>query len=125
MPAKVGYLAIDTVDPHALAPFWCSLLGVNLDTTIGDGESLLLSPTAEGLTVGFQRVPETKGGKNRVHLDLVVDDLDAATAEVEELGGRWLEPGQTRELKGFWWRCIADPEGNEFDLDVLPGDSSQ
>jgi hypothetical protein len=65
---------------------------------------LLLSATEEGLTVGFQRVPEVKTGKNRVHLDLVVDDLDAATAEVEQLGGRWLEPGKTRELEGFQWR---------------------
>jgi hypothetical protein len=36
--------------------------------------------------------------------------------------GRWLEPGQTRELEGFRWRVMADPEGNEFDLDVLPGE---
>jgi predicted enzyme related to lactoylglutathione lyase len=99
------------------------LLGVEVDTPIGDGDFLLLSPTAEGLPVGFQRVPETKTGKNRVHLDLLVDDLDAAT-EVEALGGRWLEPGQTRELEGFRWRCMADPEGNEFDLDVLPEDST-
>ena len=125
MPAKVGYLAIDTVDPNALSTFWCGLLGVEVGTTIGDGDFLLLAPTAEGLTVGFQRVPETKTGKNRVHLDLVVDDLDAATTEVEALGGRWLEPGQTRELEGFRWRCMADPEGNEFDLDVLPEDSTQ
>ena len=125
MPAKVGYLAIDSIDPNALAPFWCGLLGVDVDTEIGDGEFLLLSPTTEGLTVGFQRVPETKSGKNRVHLDLVVDDLDEATTEVEQLGGRWLEPGRTRALEGFRWRCMADPEGNEFDLDVLPDDSSQ
>lgn len=123
MAAKIGYLAIDTVDPEGLAPFWCGLLGVQVDTTIGEGEFLLLSPTEEGLVVGFQRVPEAKAGKNRVHLDLVVDDLDAATAEVEQLGGRWLEPGKTRELEGFQWRCMADPEGNEFDLDVLPSDS--
>lgn len=58
-----------------------------------------------------------------MQLDLVVDDLDSATAEVEALGGRRLEPGNTRELDGFAWRCTADPEGNEFDLDVLPGDS--
>ena len=103
MPAKVGCLAIDTVDPNRLAPFWCGLLDVHVDTTIGDGEFLVLSPTEDGLTVGFQRVPETKAGKNRVHLDLVVDDLDAATAEVEQLGGRWLEPGNTRELEGFRW----------------------
>jgi predicted enzyme related to lactoylglutathione lyase len=51
-----------------------------------------------------------------------VDDLDAATAEVEQLGGRWLQPGTTRQLEGFRWRCMADPEGNEFDLDLLPAD---
>ena len=123
MPAKIGYLAIDAVDPKALAPFWCGLLGVRVDTTIGEGEFLLLSATEEGLIVGFQRVPEVKAGKNRVHLDLVVDDLDAATAEVKKLGGQWLEPGKTRDLEGFQWRCMADPEGNEFDLDVLPSDS--
>ncbi len=55
-------------------------------------------------SVGFQRVPEGKSGKNRLHLDLIVDDLDAATAEIETLGGRWLD----------------DPDGNEFDIDVLP-----
>ena len=93
---------------------------MSVDTTIGDGEFLVLSPSGDGLTVGFQRVPDTKAGKNRLHLDLVVDDLDEATAEVEKLGGRWLEPGTTRELEGFRWRCMADPEGNEFDIDVLP-----
>ena len=92
-----------------------------LSLEIGDGEFLVLSPTEDGLTVGFQRVADAKLGKNRVHLDLVVDDLDQATAEVEKLGGRWLEPGNTRELEGFLWRCMADPEGNEFDIDVLPG----
>lgn len=76
------------------------LLAVNVDMTIGDGEFLVLSPTEDGLTVGFQRVLETKEGNNRLHLDLVVDDVDEATAEVEKLGGRWLEPGKTRELEG-------------------------
>lgn len=123
MPAKVGYLVIDAADPERLAPFWCGLLAVSVDTTIGDGEFLVLSPTQDGLTVGFQRVSEPKAGKNRLHLDLVVDDLDEATAEIEKLGGRWLEPGKTRELEGFWWRCMADPEGNEFDIDVLPADT--
>lgn len=88
MPAKVGYLAIDTVNPNGIAPFWCELLRVHVDTTIGDGEFLILSPTEDGLTIGFQRVPEAKSGKNRVHLDLVVDDLDAATSEVERLAAR-------------------------------------
>lgn len=38
MSAKVGYVAIDSVDPNSLAPFWCELLGVEVDTTIGEGE---------------------------------------------------------------------------------------
>lgn len=121
MPAKVGYLVIDTAAPERLAPFWCGLLAVSVDMTIGDGEFLVLSPAEDGLVVGFQRVGEAKTGKNRLHLDLVVDDLEEATAEIEKLGGRWLEPGNTRELEGFRWRCMADPEGNEFDIDVLPG----
>jgi len=120
MLATVGYLVMDSTDPPALATFWCGLLGVEVETTIGDGEFLVLSPTSDGLTVGFQRVGEAKSGKNRLHLDLVVSDLDEATGEVERLGGRWLEPGLTRELEGFSWRCMADPEGNEFDIDVLP-----
>lgn len=120
MPASVGYLVIDTVDPGRIMPFWCGLLGVEVEATIGDDQFVVLSPTKDGLTVGFQRVGDAKTSKNRLHLDLVVEDLDAATAEIESLGGRWLEPGQTRELEGFQWRCMADPEGNEFDIDVMP-----
>jgi hypothetical protein len=45
MPAKVGFVAIDTVDPNGLAPFWSALLGVRVDSEIGEGDSLLLTPT--------------------------------------------------------------------------------
>lgn len=120
MPASVGFLVIDASDPERLARFWTGLLDVEVETTIGGGQFVVLSPASDGLTVGFQRVDDAKAGKNRLHLDLIVEDLDQATAEVESLGGRWLEPGQTRELEGFLWRCMADPEGNEFDIDVMP-----
>jgi predicted enzyme related to lactoylglutathione lyase len=120
MPASVGYLVIDTADPQRLAPFWCALLEVSVAEMIGDGQFVVLSRAQDGLTVGFQQVPDVKTGKNRLHLDLIVDDLDIATAEIEALGGRWLEPGRTRELEGFRWRLMADPDGNEFDIDVLP-----
>jgi predicted enzyme related to lactoylglutathione lyase len=120
MRASVGYLVIDATNPERLTTFWCAMLDVEVDSNIGDGEFVVLSPTKDGLTVGFQKVPEQKTTKNRVHLDLVVEDLDAATAEIEALGGRWLEPGTARDLEGFQWRIMADPEGNEFDIDVLP-----
>jgi predicted enzyme related to lactoylglutathione lyase len=120
MPASVGYLVIDSQDPGRIAPFWCALLDVEVETTIGEGQFIVLKPTTGGLTVGFQRISEPKSGKNRLHLDLVVDDLDESTAEIEGLGGTWMEPGNTRELEGFKWRCMTDPEGNEFDIDLLP-----
>jgi predicted enzyme related to lactoylglutathione lyase len=120
MPASIGYLVIDTTSPERLAAFWGSLLEVTVETTIGDGQFVVLSPAKDGLTIGFQRVPDAKAGKNRLHIDLIVDDLDRATGEIETIGGCWLEPGTTRELEGFRWRCMADPDGNEFDIDVLP-----
>jgi predicted enzyme related to lactoylglutathione lyase len=123
MPARFGHVFIDSVDPQSLAAFWCGLLAVEVDTSIGDGRFLVLSPTEDGAIVGFQRVPESKTIKNRMHVDLFVDDLDAATAEIEALGGRWLEPGNTRDQGGFQWRGMADPEGNEFDIGLLPTDS--
>jgi hypothetical protein len=66
-------------------------------------------------TVGFQRVPETKDGQEPASPRPDRREFDAATAEVESLGRRWLEPRDSHELEGFRWRCMADPEGNEFD----------
>jgi len=120
MAASVGFLVIDATDPQRLADFWGGLLDVTVESTIADGQFIVLSPAKDGLTVSFQQVPEAKTGKNRLHIDLIVEDLDRATAEIETLGGSWLEPGNTRELEGFQWRCMADPEGNEFDIDIMP-----
>ena len=69
MPASVGYLVIDATNAQQLAPFWCALLDVQVEDSIGDGQFIVLSRTADGLTVGFQQVPESKSGKNRLHLD--------------------------------------------------------
>jgi predicted enzyme related to lactoylglutathione lyase len=80
----------------------------------------VLSPSKDGLAIGFQRVRDANAGKNRLHIDLIVDDLDGATDEIETTGGRWLEARTVRELEGFRWGCMADPDGNEFDIDVLP-----
>ena len=68
----------------------------------------------------FQRVPEPKVGKNRVHVDVIVDDLEEGTKKVEALGGHWTEPGTTLDIDGFSWRVMADPEGNEFCIMTAP-----
>jgi predicted enzyme related to lactoylglutathione lyase len=66
--------------------------------------------------VSFQRVPEPKITKNRVHLDLVVDDVNVATARIEALGGRRRRPAGDFSEYDSSWRTMADPEGNEFCL---------
>ena len=61
----------------------------------------------------FMSVPEPKRVKNRVHVDLAVDDLQGAVDRLVALGATTL--GDFDEA-GFRWTTLTDPEGNEFDL---------
>ena len=105
------YIVLDTQDPEPLIDFYCKLQGIEVLLRLRDGQWTALTANREGLMLVLQQVPEAKSGKNRAHFDVVVDDLDEATGRVEELGGRWIEPGETHELEGFSWRCMAGPEG--------------
>ncbi|WP_329335911.1 hypothetical protein OG866_18050 [Streptomyces sp. NBC_00663] len=71
------------------------------------------SGTGLGRRLLFQRVPEEKTGKNRLHLDLHPGD-GLRAAEVERLTG--LGASVLREVKepSGAWVVMADPEGNEF-----------
>ena len=111
------FATVDCLDPELLARFWAEVLGTEVDTSMDDGRYVFLKG-AEGLPVlCFQRVPEAKSGKTRIHLDVSVTDLEVATARVRALGGSW--PGRVEQrLEGFTWRTLADPEGNEFDVAV-------
>ena len=62
--------------------------------------------------IGFQKVPEGKAVKNRVHVDLDVDDLDAAVARAVALGATIV--GSVVEEPTNWFQVMADIEGNEF-----------
>jgi len=115
MPDAIGrfhWIVIDTVDPARIAPFWCALLGVRERGWFGD-DYLMLTTDGGAPPVAFQRVPEAKSVKNRLHVDLAVDDLDGAFAQIVAFGGSAVSdilemPG------GYRWRVMADPEGNEF-----------
>ena len=113
---RVGWIQIDCADPVELATFWGAMLGQEFDEPLGDPVHYLgLVPTTPGApVVSFQRVPETKTVKNRLHLDVVVEDVEAAAARVVELGGS-VALAEVHEY-GFRWRVAADPEGNEFCL---------
>lgn len=63
----------------------------------------------------FIRVPESKAGKNRLHLDVSPVDTttEAGAARLMALGTTTVDIGQG---PGRGWIVMADPEGNEFDV---------
>ena len=114
-PAPVGtfsHIVIDCADPERVAAFWSAALGVAI--TQRWHQYVMLAPTGDGHPgLAFQQVPEPKQGKNRVHLDVHVADLDVAQVAVEALGGRFLEQHVEPPVTV---RVMADPEGNELCL---------
>jgi predicted enzyme related to lactoylglutathione lyase len=116
--ASFLYVTIDAVDAERAATFWAALLGTEIDEWFDEGRFAFLKGRDGLPVVCIQRVPEAKQTKNRVHLDLGVDDLEAATRRVEDLGGSWVD-GRTRSLDPFTWRTMADPDGNEFDIALI------
>jgi Glyoxalase-like domain len=113
------YLVSDTSNPQRPAPV-VRPLDVRADATSGDGQLVVLSRPGTASPAGFQHIPDTKSGQDRLRLGQVGDDLDAATADAETLGSRWPEPGQIPRARRFQWRLMADPDGSEFDSNVLP-----
>jgi hypothetical protein len=74
--------------------------------------SAIIDPDGNGPRMLFQRVPEEKTAKNRVHLDVRAGDRrDEKVAELEQAGGKVI--GHHEEM-GLEWVVMADPEGNEF-----------
>jgi len=114
MALAIGMVTTDCADPKALSTFWAAALGTSVS---GDyGEFVMLAPPpAGGPVLGFQRVPEERAGKNRLHLDLVAQagGRQAEVARLVELGAMVLgERGGDAE--GLVWTTLTDPEGNEF-----------
>ena len=68
---------------------------------------------ASGPRLSFQKVPESKTVKNRLHLDLRSDRFGA---ESQRLIGLGATPIRDFEKPAIRWTTFADPEGNEFDL---------
>ncbi|MFJ4836559.1 VOC family protein [Streptomyces sp. NPDC088746] len=113
MTSLVQHITIDCADAYKLAGFWAEVLSspVSDDDSPGDPEALVEAP---GAALLFVTVPEPKGVKNRVHLDVRPEDR-TRDEEVERL----LALGATlvadhRKPNGRGWATLADPEGNEF-----------
>ena len=114
---------IDCADPRALAGFWAGVVGAS--SVQGRGEPYCtLAGAPDGFPeLVFQRVPEPKVAKNRVHLDLYVDDPAAEVARVEGLGATRVGEPVPGGAACAWWQVMADPEGNEFCICAGPANS--
>ncbi|MEU6558859.1 VOC family protein [Nocardia nova] len=113
-------ITFDCADPARVARFWCEVLGYEQQ---GSG---CVDPSGTGPRLYFQRVPEDKVVKNRVHLDvrvgtgLVGDERVAALeAECERLVALGAVRLHLLRADGVNESCLVmqDVEGNEFCLD--------
>jgi predicted enzyme related to lactoylglutathione lyase len=104
-------IVMDVNDLEMCGKFWSRVLGA--DVLYQDERYLQIGNKGERPTLLLQKVPERNKGKNRVHIDLDVHDLDEAVNRVQGLGGHKL-----RQIKehGIEWVVMADPDGNEFCL---------
>ena len=125
--ARLADIVIDCTHPAALARFWAASLDgyaiapyddeeLERLRSIGiedpeDDPSVLVAATADRPRLWFQRVPEPKQAKNRVHLDLRADDLDGEVTRLTALGATVLDEQPIADLV-----VMRDPEGNEFCL---------
>ena len=120
-PARIWKPILDVNDLAIQSEFWSWLLGVEVILEVGE-VGIHLGPPGGPAVLAFQRVPEPKAVKDRMHLDLVSDDVDAVVEEVQQRGGSLVE-GPTEYFAGrIRWYVMADPEGNEFCLSSpIPG----
>jgi catechol 2,3-dioxygenase-like lactoylglutathione lyase family enzyme len=144
--ARDVQITVDCADPAGLAAFWAEALGYRLqDPPAGfesweqaleamgvpperrNDASAVVDPEGSGPRLFFQRVPEPKQAKNRVHLDVRAAPglegdarLAALEAEAERLVARGAtqlrrhEPAPPLDAGHI---VMTDPEGNEFCLD--------
>jgi catechol 2,3-dioxygenase-like lactoylglutathione lyase family enzyme len=136
-------VVMDCADPDRLARFWAEALGYKLqdppdgfaswedflrEQGVPESEwnsaSAVVDPDGAGPRIYFQRVPESKGVKNRVHLDLNVSGgsrvpleerqraVDAEVQRLTGLGATVFRPGSVE--RDEYWVVMQDPEGNEF-----------
>ncbi|MEV6374956.1 VOC family protein [Micromonospora musae] len=139
-------ITFDCADPAALAAFWAEALGYRVQEPPAGFESweqaleamgvpperrndasALVDPEGAAPRLFFQRVPERKQAKNRVHLDVRAApglEGEARMAALEAAAERLVSHGATRLERhepapplGAGHLVLADPEGNEFCLD--------
>lgn len=108
---RLNQIVVDCLEPAPLARFWAALLGGD-PVYRAHGWAHVTPPGWP--RISFQPVPEPKAVKNRLHLDVEVDDIAEATRTATALGATTLSGIHTDEQGSF--QVLLDPAGNEFCL---------
>ena len=111
---------LDCRDGQALSTFWAEVLGYSLFGPHGAYWSLIPPESLQEPWFVLQQVDEPKSGKNRMHVDIHVADLDAEAQRLEALGASRVSDVPV-VMASYSWLVMSDPEGNEFCI-VKPGD---
>jgi predicted enzyme related to lactoylglutathione lyase len=113
MTSLIHNIAFDTADPYRLARFWSQVVGQPLPGNAQPGDDELTMSLGNGTNLYFQRVPEPKTVKNRLHVCLQPDiRRDTEVDRLLGLGATFHE--DHRNPDGTGWAVLRDPEGNEF-----------
>ncbi len=105
-------LVLDCAEPTELAKFWREALSYR-DYYADQTMAVLVPEDDNASPLILQRVPEPKAGKNRMHLDIVVDDIGPEIERLVALGARRIDEGVQNFGETQWVR-MSDPEHNEF-----------
>jgi predicted enzyme related to lactoylglutathione lyase len=105
-------LVLDCAEPTRLAKFWRAALDYR-DYYADTNLAVLVPKEGIGSPLLLHGVPEPKVGKNRMHLDIVVDDIEAEVCRLQALGARRIDE-RVQSFGGTRWVRMSDPELNEF-----------
>jgi predicted enzyme related to lactoylglutathione lyase len=118
MPSVIKSVSFDAADALALATFWAAVFGSDVDEESTTDKAFVEAAGWGGPNVWFNRVPERKAAKNRVHFDLrAPGPVSDEVARLAGLGATVLEQHGGTVV-------MADPEGNEFCVEPGPGSLS-
>jgi predicted enzyme related to lactoylglutathione lyase len=114
MTLRVGEVVIDCADHDTVVAFWMAAMG-DYERHEMNEQYVAIAPRERGAgrpPILFQKVPEPKIVKNRVHLDLRGESMAAEVERLTALGATFIAERSLGE--SVRWTVMADPEGNEF-----------
>jgi hypothetical protein len=111
---RLGEIVIDCADHDVVVPFWIAALGDYERRDVNE-QYVAIVPRERDAgrpAILFQKVPEPKIVKNRVHLDLRGESMREEVERLLALGATFVAERTLGE--GVRWTVMADPEGNEL-----------